>query len=94
MELKALLGANSTILLDAGYNKNLQYVTVEDKEEMIRTLFLHYTIYRNKAELDQIKLGLNILGIADEMKVNSEIFNSYFTCNDHELPLSAGLYKL
>ena len=91
MELKALLGANSAILLDAGYNKNLQYVTVEDKEEMIRTLFLHYTIYGNKAEL---KLGLNILGIADEMKVNSEIFNSYFTCNDHELPLSAGLYKL
>ena len=91
MELKVLLGANSAILLDAGYNKNLQYVTVEDKEEMIRTLFLHYTIYRNKAEL---KLGLNILGIADEMKVNSEIFNSYFTCNDHELPLSAGLYKL
>ena len=87
--MKVLLGTNSAILLDA---KNLQDVTVDDKDELIRTLFLHYTIYRSKAELDQIKLGLNILGVADEMKRNSKIFISYFTRN--ELQISAGLYEL
>ena len=90
--MKVLVDTNSAILLDAGYTKNLKDVTVDDKEELIRILFLHYTIYRSKAELDQLKLGLNILGVADEMKRNGKKLHPYFTHNEQQI--SAGLCEL
>ena len=52
-------------------------------------IFLHYTIFRSKAELDQLKAGLNVLGVCDEMKNNPGIFKDYFTVRVEKL--SAGL---
>ena len=33
------------------------------------------------AELEQLKSGLNELGVADEMRANPKMFEAYFTFN-------------
>ena len=77
------------MILEAGYTKLLRSVTMDERHEISRALFLHYTIFRSKAELDQLKSGLNVLGVSDEMKSNPQIFKDYFTMRVEKL--SAGL---
>lgn len=86
--LQRLVRDNYEVILDAGYTKDLQSLTITDKELIIRALFLHWTIYRSMAELDQLKAGLNELGVCDEMKRNPNHFVDFFTRKD--LKLSAG----
>ena len=49
------------IILDAGYSKPLVTISLDCKQELTSTLMLHYTLYRNKAVLDQLKSGLKVL---------------------------------
>ena len=37
------------------------------KPDLINTLMFHYTLYHNKAVLDQLKSGLCLLGVLDAM---------------------------
>ena len=83
--LRRLVRDNSELILDAGYTKNLQSITISDKELIIRALFLHCTIYRSMAELDQLKAGLNVLGVGNEMEKNPGHFVDFFTRKDHKL---------
>ena len=86
--LRRLVGENIQLILDAGYTKNLLRISISDKEEIIRALFLHTTIYRSMAELDQLKAGLNVLGVYNEMEKNPDHFLEFFTRKDQKL--SAG----
>ena len=76
--LRRLVRDNTDLILDAGYTKDLRNITIVDKEHIIRALFLHSTIYRSMAELDQLKTGLNVLGVCNEMKRNPDHFTEYF----------------
>jgi len=75
------------MILNSGYT-DLSNITMSNKEDIIRGLFLDCTIYRTIAELDQLTAGLNVLGIADEMEKNPSIFRGFFTRK--EVKLSAG----
>ena len=88
--LRRLVVENSQLILDAGYIRNLHSITLNDKEQVIRALFLNATIYRSMAELDQLKAGLNVLGVYDEMTKNPDAFLYFFTKKDQKL--SAGKY--
>ena len=86
--LRSLVRDNNELILDAGYTRNLQSIQTTDKELIIRALFLHCTIYRSMAELDQLKAGLNVLGVGDEMQRNPSHFVDFFTRKDQKV--SAG----
>lgn len=73
-----------------GYSRLLGKIGFEEKQELIRTMFLHATIYKVMAELEQLKAGLNELGVADQMKTNSKMFESYFTFSQHQ-DITAGV---
>ncbi|XP_067017844.1 uncharacterized protein [Acropora muricata] len=45
-------------LINCGYPKALRDCVLDDKTEMVECVILHYTHYRIRAELDQIKEGL------------------------------------
>lgn len=69
-----LLGSNFDILCDNGYRRPTGTATPqEDKNEIVRTVSLNQTIYRSLAELDQLKAGLNVLDVTDEIAKNRQI---------------------
>ena len=76
---RELLASNSDILFDSGYRRPTTTATLEDKREIMNTIFLHQTIYSCLAELDQLKEGLNVLGIIDEMMKNPDLLINFFT---------------
>ena len=41
----------------SGYTKPLFRAEMEDREEISRTIALHYTLLQSKAEMDQLKQG-------------------------------------
>ena len=65
-----LLASHFDILCNCGYWRPTRTATLqEDRIEILRTctVFLHQTIYSCLAELDQLKAGMNVLGVTDEI---------------------------
>lgn len=77
------------LILESGFNKPITAITLDHKKELATTLMLHYTLYRNKAALDQLKSGLSVLGVADAMSEYSELLKPFFT-GVEQTPLTAG----
>jgi len=50
-------------LIDCGYSKPLHGCVLDDKKEMVECVILHFTQYRIRAELDQLKEGLAKVGV-------------------------------
>ena len=67
------------LIIDAGFNKPVNNLDLNCKEELTRTLKMHYTLLRCKAELDQLSCGLSTLGIGDAIKKYPKIFAPLFT---------------
>ena len=83
-QIQEIISNNSTIILDSGYSQLLGDVGVEEK-------FLHSTVYKVMGELEQLKAGLNELGVADQMKTNLGMFKDYFTYSNNQ-ELTAGVH--
>ena len=88
--MRSLLAANSNIICDSGYTKPLAHATLTDREAIIRTVFLHQTIFRSMAEWGQLKRGLNVLGVGEEMARSPNTLLGFFTSACTK-PLTAGL---
>ena len=86
--LRRLVRDHIDLILGAGYSRDMRSITIADKEHIIRVLFLHSTIYRSMAELNQLGAGLNELGIRDMMRSSPNDFDKYFTRKEQKL--SAG----
>ena len=56
------------------------------------TLKLHYTLYRNKAVLDQLKSGLDTLGVLNAMMKYPQILEPFFV-SGLQAPFTAGKSK-
>ena len=67
------------LIIDAGFNKPINNVDLINKAELTRTLKVHYTLLRCKAELDQLSCGLSTLGIGDAIKKYPAMFAPLFT---------------
>ena len=74
----------------AGFSKPVSLMKMDDREELLHIISLHYTLLRSKAELDQLKMGLEALGVKDAMKVYPDLFESFFTEVGIK-PLTAGV---
>lgn len=73
------MASHYEIVCDSGYRKPTTTATLEDKKVIIKTIFLHQTIYSCLAELDQLKAGLNVLGVADELSKTPDLLVDFFT---------------
>lgn len=86
---KALFDATD-VVINSGYTKPLTSAEVSDRKEITETVSLHCTLLQSLAEMDQLKRGLNVLGVANYMKDYPLFFTSYFTSQDSQ-KLSAGI---
>ena len=56
-------GDDFEFLLDCDYSKPLRDCVLDDKKEMLECVILHFTHYRIRAEVDQLKEGLAKVGV-------------------------------
>lgn len=67
-------------MMEIGFLK--QSPKVSEKEQLLKTLKLHFTVYKSLPELEQMKQGLSVLGVQDAMKKHKDLFKPLFTaCN-------------
>ena len=88
--IQEIVSNNLNVIMDSGYSHQLRKIGLDEKYELIHTISLHSTIYKVMGELEQLKSGLNELGVADEMRKNPTMFESYFTFKDYQ-DLTAGI---
>ena len=74
-------------LIDCGYPKALRDCMLDVKTEMVECVILHYTHYRIRAELDQIKDGLAKVGVLSAIKQRPYIWKSLL-CADRRLDIT------
>ena len=80
------------VTLDAGYSKPISAITLDGKQELMDTLKLHYTLYRNKAVLDQLKSRPDAPGVLNVMMKHPQICEPFFV-SGLQAPLTAGKSK-
>jgi len=56
VELRSLL-ATDDFLFHSGYSKPTANVTIDDKEDIIRSVWLHFVFFYPHAELEQLRKG-------------------------------------
>ena len=72
-EFCELVTSHCDLISDLGYHKPVATSTLANKQEIMRAIFLHQIVYSCLAELDQLKRGLNVLGVTDEMSESPDI---------------------
>lgn len=77
------------LILESGYSKPVTAIELSCKQELMNTLMLHYTLYQNKAVLDQLKSGLCIMGVADAMITYPDLLQAFFVAGK-EVPITGG----
>ena len=88
--MRMLLEEYTGIVCESGYTKPLANAILADKDEILRTVFLHQTIFRSMGEWGQLRRGLDVLGVCQEMGRNPSILLEFFT-SAGKTPLTAGL---
>ena len=83
------LASHSDVIYESGYRKPITTSTLAQKEEIVMAIFLHQTVYSCLAELNQLKSGLNVLGVVDEMSKSPGLLLDFFTSVNHT-KLTAG----
>ena len=76
------------MIIDAGYSKPIASISVAEKDELMQAGKMHYVLLHNKAEIDQLKLGLAVLGVGEALNKSSELLRPLFC--DMSVPLTAG----
>lgn len=89
--MKIIISAINELLIDCGYSKPIPMITLMDKDSIVNTISLHHLILKVKAELDQLRSGLETLGVAAAMKLNPKLFQPLFTRNG-QIELTPGIF--
>ncbi len=79
--------------MDAGYSRPLTFVSITDKDRLLSVVTKHYTLLRNKAELDQLREGLSALGIGKMMAEHPDMMEPFFVYGLRK-ELSAGMFRV
>lgn len=75
-------------LFDCGYSKALASCNLSDRPEMLECVIVHFTHYRVRAELDQLKEGLAKVGILRAIQTNPFLFKPLL-CPDIRLEVTS-----
>ena len=76
------------LLSETGFRKPLSQLTISDRQPIIDMLLDYYIMVKVKAEMDQFKDGLQVLGFLKVLQENPQLFRQYFM--NVEVPLTAG----
>ena len=79
-------------LIDSSYSKPLRDCVINDKREILECVILHFTHYRIRAELDQLKEGLAKVGVLPAIQRRPNIWRPLL-CADRRLEISAGYIR-
>ena len=79
----------SDVIINSGYTKPLVSAKLSDRAVISKAVALHYSILQSIAELDQLKKGLESLGMLEVIKNNRDLLAPFFTCQGNE-KLTAG----
>jgi len=71
---KLLDSLEMSIRFDAGVCMPASSVNISQREEIVQSLIKHYVFHVAKAELDQLKAGLSLLGVHNLMMENRCLF--------------------
>lgn len=88
-EFKRLCAENMETIIDSGYTKAMSAVNLAGWDGLIQCVKKHNCILKTKAELDQLKSGLCILGMGSAMEMYPELMSPLFL-KGQAIPLSAG----
>ena len=89
--LKKCCSDGTDIIIEAGYTKPLTLVTLAEKDSLIKTIKIHFTILKCKAELDQLKSGLSIMGVGEALCSHSDLLSPLFI-STKATSLTHGIY--
>ena len=76
------------LLIDCGYSKPLRNCVLDDKAEMLECAILHFTHYRIRAELDQLKQGLAKVGVLPAIQRSPNLWKALL-CADKSLEITS-----
>ena len=76
--LRQTCQSETDMIINAGYSKPISHITISERQGLVNTIALHYTLLRNKAELDQLKAGLSELGVGEAMQSSPKLFEPMF----------------
>ena len=89
-----LILRNFQFRFEFGFSAPSSKLTLADKVNMVRTLSLHYLIYANRAEIDQLMDGLKTLGILQLMQQHPQLFRPLLQSATKPLLTSSQMLKL
>ena len=72
---------------DAGVSSLSNTVSINDKESIATSLAMHFVLYVSKAELDELKEGMSLLGVLELLQNNMVVMRTLFT--PQNCPLTA-----
>ena len=94
-ELRILLDTEEfSFRFEFGFSAPSSKMTLADKVNIVRTLSLHYLIYANWAEIDQLVDGLKTLGILKLMQQHPHHFRPLLQSTTKPLLTSSQMLKL
>ena len=81
-EMRGTLLEETECLLDAGCLHPIHKATLDDKSAIVGAVALHHCVLSIKAELDQLKEGLEYTGLLQYIHKFPKAFESVFTSKD------------
>ena len=78
-------------IIETGFTKPLATLKFSDREQLVKIIGLHHTIFKCKAELDQLCRGLQALGLLQQIRAYPDVLESLFVWGDRT-PVTAGLF--
>ena len=87
--LQDFLIEHTDVLESCGYTVPIAHVSLEDIPDIVHAISLHVVILQSKAELDQVKDGLQELQVLENMIRCRDAFKGFFTIGPSGL--SAGM---
>lgn len=79
------------VLIDCGCTKPLAQIKISDVPYLVKSVALHSTVLKRKAELDQFMDGLEEAGVLPSIKLYPNLFESLFV-KPNTLSVTAGGY--
>lgn len=81
-------------LISSGYCRATTTISLDDQEEILKSLSLHYTFLVRKAEIDQYVDGLNSLGLLKLIREKNVLFRKFFCIPPKSVYVTAGIVFL
>ena len=76
--------------MESGYSKPTALIKMPDRDGLVGVLTKNYTILRSKAEFDQLRTGLAVLGVGEALQKYPHLTEPLFVFSQTK-PLTAGI---